>query len=655
MSAGGLTSFDVFDTLLVRKVGRPEAAFGVVGVRAVAAGLWGGSAERFRGLREGAEAVARKGCGVKEVTLEGIYGVLVQWGTIRAETAVGLAALELAVEEELLEVNPVRAKQLGEERWKGRAIAFVSDMYVPEEWLRRQLEIRGLMAAGDRLYCSSACGMTKRSGELFGKVLSETGRSAGEVLHVGDHEVADVAVPRGLGMGVEQVRETRLTPYEEILESFGLQTGGVTTAMAGMSRLIRLRDEAEHGHGGEGGGLGAVACGVAGPILSAYVLWVLRKAREDGLAALYFLARDGQILLEVAKVLAPVAGYEGRLSYLHVSRQALRLPGVDHAAPDLEWIGERAEGFTVRELLARAELVPEMVSGVLGRHGFPAGEVDREVGRDGVERFGSLLKDPELVAAVVGQTRATRELLIGYLTGQGLMDAGVKRGIVDLGWHGSLQRALDRVCREAGVPGVQGYYFGLGKRGGKGGCGAVRAYFFDDAAVEGVGERSYWVEPVMEIFCTADHGSTRGYRRDGDEVVPVLLAERNERAIRWGLRRHQEMVVRFAAGMAAVPGMAWRPEELLGCLDELLKQFWNRPSGGDARAWGAYPYSDDQLEQRSVPWGGGLSWRNVAATLVRGVPRGNRPECWPAGAFHNASPAARWVLKAGGKIRRRLR
>jgi predicted HAD superfamily hydrolase len=357
--------------------------------------------------------MARKGCGVKEVTLEGIYGVLVQWGTIRAETAARLAALELEVEEELLEVNPVRAKQLGEERRKGRAIAFVSDMYVPEGWLRRQLEIRGLMEDGDGLYCSSASGMTKRSGELFGKVLSETGRSAGEVLHVGDHEVADVAVPRGLGMGAEQVRETRLTPYEEILESFGVQTGGVTTVMAGMSRLVRLRDEAEHGHGGEGGGLGAVTCGVAGPILSAYVLWVLRKAREDGLEALYFLARDGQILLEVAKVLAPLGGSGGRMGYLHVSRQALRLPGVDHEVPDLGWIGERAGEFTVRELLARAELVPEMVPGVLGRHGFPVDAVDRVVGADGVERFGLVLKDPELVAVVVGQSRATRELLIG--------------------------------------------------------------------------------------------------------------------------------------------------------------------------------------------------------------------------------------------------
>jgi hypothetical protein len=205
------------------------------------------------------------------------------------------------------------------------------------------------------------------------------------------------------------------------------------------------------------------------------------------------------------------------------------------------------------------------------------------------------------------------------------------------------------------VDGVHGYYFGLSRKRGQVGSGVTRAYFFDDYSGEGFGERDYSVEPVVEVFCTADHGSTRGYRRDGDVVVPVLLAERNERAIRWGLRRHQEMLVRFAAGMAGVAGMEWRPEEMLGCLDELLKQFWNRPSGGDARAWGAYPYSDDQLEQRSVPWGEGLSWRNVAATLVRGGSRGNRPECWPAGAFHNASPAARWVMKAGGKIRRRLR
>jgi hypothetical protein len=183
----------------------------------------------------------------------------------------------------------------------------------------------------------------------------------------------------------------------------------------------------------------------------------------------------------------------------------------------------------------------------------------------------------------------------------------------------------------------------------------ARAYFFDDAAVEGVGERSYWVEPVMEIFCTGDHGSTRGYRREGERVEPVLLAAVNEGAMRWGLRRHQEMVVRFAEGMAKVAGVEGRPEELMGCLDELLKRFWNRPSDNDARAWGAYPYSDDQLEQRSVPWGEGLTWRNVVAALVRGVRRGNHGVSWAAGAEANASRAARWVLKAGRRVRRGVR
>ena len=48
-----------------------------------------------------------------------------------------------------------------------------------------------------------------------------------------------------------------------------------------------------------------VAGGVAAPMLAAYVLWILEDAAARGLGRVYFLARDGQVLYEIARRLAP--------------------------------------------------------------------------------------------------------------------------------------------------------------------------------------------------------------------------------------------------------------------------------------------------------------------------------------------------------------
>jgi len=47
-----------------------------------------------------------------------------------------------------------------------------------------------------------------------------------------------------------------------------------------------------------------VAAGVAAPLLAGYVAWLLLDAERRGIRRVYFLARDGQVLLDLARRLA---------------------------------------------------------------------------------------------------------------------------------------------------------------------------------------------------------------------------------------------------------------------------------------------------------------------------------------------------------------
>ena len=60
------------------------------------------------------------------------------------------------------------------------------------------------------------------------------------------------------------------------------------------------------------------------PAIVGFVDWVLEEAQKAGKSCLYFLARDGYLLYQVARELASQKGVGLELKYLKVSRQSLR-------------------------------------------------------------------------------------------------------------------------------------------------------------------------------------------------------------------------------------------------------------------------------------------------------------------------------------------
>lgn len=77
---------------------------------------------------------------------------------------------------------------------------------------------------------------------------------------------------------------------------------------------------------------------VTAPVLYNYVWWCLQQAIHDQVDTLYFLARDGHILYEIAKRFCEQYALPIHCQYLYVSRMALRMPAyhrMGEAAYDL--------------------------------------------------------------------------------------------------------------------------------------------------------------------------------------------------------------------------------------------------------------------------------------------------------------------------------
>ena len=73
-----------------------------------------------------------------------------------------------------------------------------------------------------------------------------------------------------------------------------------------------------------------VVSGVAGPVILAAAAWTLLSAQRDNIDILYFVARDGEILLAVAQLLQQELGLAAEIEcrYLYGSRQAWHLPAL---------------------------------------------------------------------------------------------------------------------------------------------------------------------------------------------------------------------------------------------------------------------------------------------------------------------------------------
>lgn len=74
---------------------------------------------------------------------------------------------------------------------KNKGIYIISDMYLPEKFILKMLNINGYRGF-KQLYVSNVYAADKRSGKLFKKVMEDQGFSENEIIHVGDSVKADI-------------------------------------------------------------------------------------------------------------------------------------------------------------------------------------------------------------------------------------------------------------------------------------------------------------------------------------------------------------------------------------------------------------------------------------------------------------------------------
>ncbi|MDR3164350.1 MAG: hypothetical protein LBU13_02130, partial [Synergistaceae bacterium] len=312
-----IASFDVYDTCITRLTGTPRSLFFIL-AHSLDLEPFGIDERRFVYLRIQAERIAYARNG-EAATLEDIYREFEPLIPSRdfLDTA---REKETELEKRCAVAIPDTVERINEERRKGKKIAFLSDMYLPLHTIREILRSKDIYRDEDVVLVSCEEKTGKASAGLFNR-LKNYPDYGGHILHRGDNPYSDL---RGaLRANCSAVLDTpaALNKYERIMENFSDATRGFSSYLAGVSRAIRLGDSSGIDRDKT---ITSVTAGMAMPILTAFVLWILKESSHRKIERLYFVSRDGEVLLDIAKKLSALSDeFSGiELKYLYGSRHA---------------------------------------------------------------------------------------------------------------------------------------------------------------------------------------------------------------------------------------------------------------------------------------------------------------------------------------------
>jgi predicted HAD superfamily hydrolase len=236
------SSFDIFDTILTRQVGSPESAFLLLGNQLYKRSLIPCTAEAFARIRSAAEHRAFDNAGGLDslVNLDQIYEEVGFVLHLTSEEWRQLLEIELSLERFLLQPIPAALSLLNQARERGDRILFLSDMYIGTEFIQNLLTYHGLMKTDDRLYVSCDYAQSKHSQKLYRKMLQQEGLAPKSVTHCGNSLWSDIKMAQRSQLKTNSFEQGNLNRYEEILERYVWETEGLSSALAGASRLARL-------------------------------------------------------------------------------------------------------------------------------------------------------------------------------------------------------------------------------------------------------------------------------------------------------------------------------------------------------------------------------------------------------------------------------
>lgn len=523
-------SFDLFDTLLVRRIHDPDLVklpvARYIAARARQASIsisW----ERVQKIRDHHEQRQRAETAQSFVDHEACYPMFMEktLQEIFAENydqnlLTDVTDYEMQMESSVLVPRARLVDWLVELREQGKQVLIISDIYLPAAQLKVLVREAGLLEYAEDVISSADTFLAKASGKAFPLIQERYGLDTSSWLHVGDNPISDGVRPSEFGLralvlhdGSEKYRKAIMRRYVEYGRGRQFYRGRAL-------QQLMLPMEAENVDRDD---LYVEGYNFLGPMIGAFVQYCADECRRLSIPKLFFLSREGYTFMKVWEQCTPLLYPDGELpqvEYLYGSRMALAGASCAHEGLTLKSLNIAFLPHGNRDFTDVARIFKfdvERLRPHLARHGLDPettlSPIHEGYDKENSGRLVELLEDQRFQDEVKRQSRPANDALLRYLEDIGFFEQD-QVAIVDIGWLGTIQRFLyNSVKHRYDCPRFHGYLFG-----------ATRGIPFPEDlqnSIEGViydrnrfdlsASCMLYARDVFEEACRAPHPTLDGY------------------------------------------------------------------------------------------------------------------------------------------------
>lgn len=425
-----IISFDIFDTLLMRRVLQPTDVFELVEIQLREQGY----IYPFADMRLKAEQV------LKMPDIDEIYKKMQEIYDVDDFVLQHMKKLECEIDacmllrrEKMCQIYQIALKE-------GKEVYLLSDMYYPKLYLEGLLKDKGIVGYRD-LFVSCDIKKEKSDGSLYQWYVSKLG--SGRMLHIGDNRRVDIVKAIEHGINAYHIYSAyellMASSMQSLLSDVGtLQRRCILGLIISrvynnpfrfyLSRgYLQVNDIRELGYF------------FIAPMLAEFVRWFIFQAKERKVQQILFPSRDGYLIKRIYELMAD---NDIETVYFRTSRRAATVAGI-YDLDDIKRIASRKYKGTYSEFL-KSRFGINMKDTDIYREAFIKDQND--------ELTQKILRDYEI--SILQNAKVERKQYLGYLDNMGILTDKIQV-LFDFVAGGTVQYNLCRLLQKN----IKGLYF----------------------------------------------------------------------------------------------------------------------------------------------------------------------------------------------------
>ncbi|THB71826.1 MAG: hypothetical protein D6B25_17985 [Desulfobulbaceae bacterium] len=540
-------SFDLFDTLFIRRIHDPDLIKHPVARYIANLARQHGiskSWEFIQKRRDEIEQHQRMETAQKFADHEACYPVFMERllrelfsSAYDPNLLEKVTSYELDMEQAMLVPRSRLIEWLEELHGLGKRILIISDIYLPAAHLKRLTERAGFQKYAEDLISSADTYLAKASGEGFRLVEDKFQLDKDRWIHIGDNPISDGLRAHEAGLNALVIHDPGEKHRKAIMKRYINYAKGKPFYRGRALQQLMLPHEGENVERSE---LYLEGYNFLGPLMGGLVQEIAEQSRERNITKLFFLSREGYTFKKVWEKSTPLLFPDQELpetEYLYVSRMALAGASCAHEGltrSDISIAFLPPGNRDFRDVARIFQLDIEKLLPHLDRYQLYPDTclTPRHTGFNKQHQLQlmELLDDQSFQEEIKVQTEPANRALMHYLESVDFF-SHERVGIIDIGWLGTIQRFLyNSVKHREDCPVFHGYLFAAtrGVEYPADNKNDISGVIYDRNRFDLAASTILYARDVFEEACRAPHPTLNGYDLTEDGFSLRFRTERDE-------------------------------------------------------------------------------------------------------------------------------